>query len=269
MDYSIVLLFLCCCLIMQSQILLWRCQVAFPTPYHLSVDLMLLWPVLWSWVQQWMFEWLSAQHCLLQRDLWPLAPHSQFWEAVLITPLPSWSPHLGGVTLEPMPVQLLPVYHLTHTSVTAALYVIRSESQPVRCLQPCSHDVLIIIAYMNSSGVYLALRGVHITNNSNINIRNIGQSSDNPSSALQCITDNLRCCRGDPRLGEWYQPNGALVQGTTSTTAFYRSRGDNGNVSLNRPSDVESPTGLFCCEVPDAASNNQTLCVNIGMPTNN
>ena len=122
---------------------------------------------------------------------------------------------------------------------------------------------------LNSSGVYFALRGVHITNNSNINIRNIGQSSDNPNDALQCITDNLRCCSGDPRCGEWYQPNGALVQGTTSTTAFYRSRGDNGNVSLNRPSDVESPTGLFCCEVPDAASNNQTLCVNIGMPTNN
>ena len=37
-------------------------------------------------------------------------------------------------------------------------------------------------------GVYLALRGVHITNNSNINIRNIGQSSDSLSGALQCIS---------------------------------------------------------------------------------
>ena len=117
---------------------------------------------------------------------------------------------------------------------------------------------------MNSSGVYIALRGMHITNNSNINIRNIGQSSDNPNGVLQCITDNLLCCSGDPRLGEWYQPNGTLVQGTASTTAFYRTRGANGEVSLNRPSDVESPTGQFCCEVPDATSTNQTLCVNIG-----
>ena len=123
-------------------------------------------------------------------------------------------------------------------------------------------------AYMNSSGVYLALRGVHITNNSNINIRSIGQSSDNPNGALQCITDNLRCCSQDPRLGEWYQPNGALVQGTTSTTAFYRSRGANGEVSLNRPSGVESPTGRFCCEVPDGTITNQTLCVNIGKHNN-
>ena len=125
--------------------------------------------------------------------------------------------------------------------------------------------IIIIAACLRSSGVYLALRGLRITNNSNINIKSTGLSSDNPNGALQCITDNDRCCRQDPRLGEWYQPDGALVQGTTSTTAFYRTRGANGEVSLNRPSGVESPTGQFCCEVPDATSTNQTLCVNIGM----
>ena len=108
------------------------------------------------------------------------------------------------------------------------------------------------------------LRDTHITNNSNVNIRNIGQSSDNPNGALQCITDNLQCCSQNPERGEWYQPNGALVQGTTSTTAFYRTRGANGKVSLNRPSDVESPIGQFCCEVSDETNTNQTLCVNIG-----
>ena len=127
------------------------------------------------------------------------------------------------------------------------------------------HVLIITTACINSSGVYLALSGVHITSNSNINIRNIGQTSDNPNGALQCISDNLRCCSQNPGLGEWYQPNGALVQGTTSTTAFYRTRGANGEVSLNRPSDVESPTGQFCCEVPDGTNTNRRLCVNIGM----
>ena len=119
-------------------------------------------------------------------------------------------------------------------------------------------------AYINP-GIYLSLRDLHITNNSNINIRNVGKTLDSPNGALQCITDNLRCCSWYPRLGEWYQPNGALVQGTTSTSAFYRTRGDNGEVSLNRSSDIESPTGQFCCEVPDGTNTNQTLCVNIGM----
>ena len=124
---------------------------------------------------------------------------------------------------------------------------------------------MLAFAHVNSSGVYLALRGIHITNNSNINIRNIGQTSDDPNGALLCITDKIPCCLSqNPGLGEWYLPNEDLVQGTTSSTAFYRSRGDNGEVSLNRPSGVESPTGEFCCEVPDYVDTNQTLCVNIG-----
>ena len=40
-------------------------------------------------------------------------------------------------------------------------------------------------------------------------------------------------------------------------------------MSLNRPSNVESPTGQFCCEVPDATNTNQTLCVNIGTLNDN
>ena len=154
-----------------------------------------------------------------------------------------------------------------HTSVTAAaLHLMQSESQLVRWLQSSSHDVLMITsACINSSGVYLALRGEHIANNSNINIRNIGQSSDDPNSALQCITDRIPCCLSQsPRLGEWYLPNGTLILRGTSTTTFYRNREDNGEVSLNRPSDVMSPTGRFCCEVPDDTDTNQTLCVNIG-----
>ena len=113
-------------------------------------------------------------------------------------------------------------------------------------------------------GVYLALRGVFIANNSQVNIRNIGQSSDSPNGALQCITDKIPCCSQNPRHGEWYLPNGALVHGTISTITFYRNRGDNGEVSLNRPSDIMMPSGLLCCEVPDATDTNQTLCVNIG-----
>ena len=90
------------------------------------------------------------------------------------------------------------------------------------------------------------------------------QTSDNPNGALQCITDNLLCCQIPNRFGAWYQPNGVVVQGITSTTAFYRTKGDNGEVSLNRPSGVESPTGQFCCEIPDATNTDQILCVNIG-----
>ena len=54
----------------------------------------------------------------------------------------------------------------------------------------------------------------------NVNIRIIDKISDNPNGALQCISDNHCCCSQNPGLREWYQPDGTLVQGTTSTTAL-------------------------------------------------
>ena len=71
------------------------------------------------------------------------------------------------------------------------------------------------------------------------------------------------------RAGEWYFPDGTTVpiegEGENGATTFYRNRGDDGSVNLNRlNSDVMSPTGLFCCEVPDANDINKTVCINIG-----
>ena len=59
-----------------------------------------------------------------------------------------------------------------------------------------------------------------------------------------------------PRRG--YRPD--------SKMEFYRNRGDNGQVFLNRiTNDIDNiTTGRFCCEVPDTTGVNHTLCVLIG-----
>ena len=104
------------------------------------------------------------------------------------------------------------------------------------------------------------MRGAFIAKDSNVNIRNIGYSN----GALQCITDKTSCCE-TPTVGEWLLPSGASIQQTVSNgMEFYVTRGSSGEVWLNRPSDVMSPTGQFCCRVPDATDTNQILCVNIG-----
>ena len=68
------------------------------------------------------------------------------------------------------------------------------------------------------------------------------------------------------KFGEWYFPDGTAVPNQRGATSFYRNRGDNGTVNLNHLIDtnVMSPTGEFCCEVPDATDINQTFCINIG-----
>ena len=68
-------------------------------------------------------------------------------------------------------------------------------------------------------------------------------------------------------MGEWLFPDGVTtVPGPLqSPTSFYRNRGDDGTVNLNRLSaNVLMPTGLFCCKVRDAAGDTDPLCVNIG-----
>ena len=68
-------------------------------------------------------------------------------------------------------------------------------------------------------------------------------------------------------MGEWLFSDGVTtVPGPLQNpTAFYQNRGDDATVNLNRLSaNILMPTGLFCCEVSDAAGDTDPLCVDIG-----
>ena len=57
-----------------------------------------------------------------------------------------------------------------------------------------------------------------------------------------------------------------MVPVTSGAKTFYRNRGySDGRVNLNRlNSSIMSPTGLFCCKIPDANNRMQSLCTYIG-----
>ena len=116
-------------------------------------------------------------------------------------------------------------------------------------------NVWLIIA-----GVHLALRGRFIANNSHVNIRSIGQHSNR---ALQCITDKSP---SGCRYGEWFFPNGDWNTEYAYGSSFYKRGGNMYNrvMSLNRPPNVMTPTGQFCCKVLDATFTLQTRCAIIG-----
>ena len=107
-------------------------------------------------------------------------------------------------------------------------------------------------------------------NNSAIQITEIGETvtilspPPNSNNGLQCITDRMPCCATQPnRFGLWQFPNQTNVGIIGTTASFYRNRGDDGTVNLNRLNNVIMPTGLFCCEMPDAAGVTQRLCAGI------
>ena len=127
---------------------------------------------------------------------------------------------------------------------------------------------MYVLAYRHT-GVHLSFKGMTYSNNSIFFINEIGRTSSN--SAIQCVTDKQECCFSPAnRFGEWYFPNGTQlpiehhpIDGFA--THFYRNRGNDGTVSLNRvSSSVVSPTGRFCCELPDSTHEQQSLCAFIG-----
>lgn len=123
---------------------------------------------------------------------------------------------------------------------------------------------LIILKLLHLAGAYLSHGGTAYKNFSVFSISEIG--NDNMGFQLQCTTDKSPCCKNTHhRFGEWIFPDMSSVPVEVMSMTFYRNRGDDGTVNLNRlNSSITSPTGLFCCEVPDGDEINQTLCANIG-----
>ena len=112
--------------------------------------------------------------------------------------------------------------------------------------------------------MHLTLGGQTYGNDDNILISKIGEGHN----ALLCITDQTQCCRGNDTpgesgaLGEWLYPNGTSVPIERDGHDFYRNRGPS-TVLLHRRNNATSPTGSYCCEVPDATNTNKTTCINI------
>lgn len=87
--------------------------------------------------------------------------------------------------------------------------------------------------------------------------------------SLLCITNNTQCCRrmdtpNDVRsVGEWYFPNNGSPVGISNDGGdFYRDRGLS-VVRLNRRNKATSPTGQFCCELPDDNERYLIICINV------
>ena len=109
--------------------------------------------------------------------------------------------------------------------------------------------------------MYISLNGSSYLNDSEIPITAIDITG--PSNVLQCITDKMPCCY-QPQLGHWLFPNGSQVPELDNATSFYINRSINdGTVNLNRLNDSVTPTGRFCCVLPDALEVDNTICVTV------
>ena len=109
-----------------------------------------------------------------------------------------------------------------------------------------------------SAGVYVTHNSNVLANDSVVMISEIGRADNN---RLQCVTDRMPCCTNP--VGEWFFPGDVgIVPRMDMADTFFRNRGDDGTVNLNRlNSNAMMPTGQYCCVVPDATGVMQWACV--------
>ena len=114
--------------------------------------------------------------------------------------------------------------------------------------------------------MYISLRDKTYPNNSNILITDVGEGD---GGALVCHTDVEECCgsnetNNNMALGEWFYPDSSTVNIISATNDNFLTNRDIRLVRLNRRGDTTSPTGKFCCEIPDASYTLIKMCVNLG-----
>ena len=115
-------------------------------------------------------------------------------------------------------------------------------------------------------------QNIYPTSGRVFSLEDIGELPDPHESSdlvnvLVCSTDRSPCCKTPPnRFGEW-KHNGTTIGTRGGGGDYFRTRDDNQQIhlSLRTMNSGNPPTGMFCCELPDANDDLQTECVVIGM----
>ena len=94
--------------------------------------------------------------------------------------------------------------------------------------------------------------GTPIDDDGFVNVVDVGNGA-NEDDILLCLTNDTNCCGGSYRTGDWFFPNGTIVDsfgdngGNNRNDFFSRSR-DQSVVHLNRYNNP-SERGRFRCEL--------------------
>ena len=105
---------------------------------------------------------------------------------------------------------------------------------------------------------YVSFMSQTLANHSYVDLSQLGNDLSG-SDSVQCITDLSTCCRGadGAHRGDWYFPNGTRLPFSGDGVDTYEYRNAQ-RVDLRRRNNINSPTGIYRCDIPTNAVHDYT-----------
>ena len=116
----------------------------------------------------------------------------------------------------------------------------------------------LLVAVVHCQTVpYVSFMGVNLTNHAYVDLTLVGEDIDSdPGNTVRCHTDLTTCCSSDEgdHRGDLYFPDGDALANAGGSGNIYKRR-EAQVIHLRRRNDVTSPSGIYHCEIPTVAVN--------------
>ena len=115
----------------------------------------------------------------------------------------------------------------------------------------------LLVAVVHSQTVpYVSFMGVNLSNHSYVDLTLVGEDRSDHGNTVRCHTDLNTCCSSDEgdHRGELYFPDDSVLANAVGSGNIYKRR-EAQVIHLRRRNDVTSPSGIYHCEIPTVAVN--------------
>ena len=139
--------------------------------------------------------------------------------------------------------------HSSYTQLVSLLAINQSIMSAIILLL----SLLCSLMEVHSQTEYPYFMGVNLTNHAYVDLTTVGEDISDPGNTVWCHTDQDTCCTSAQGVhrGDWYYPDDSVLAGAVAGDMH---RGVQ-VVHLRRRNNATSPSGIYHCEIPTEAVN--------------
>ena len=123
--------------------------------------------------------------------------------------------------------------------------------------------LLSLVEVHSQAAPYVSFMGDILPNHAYVDLTTVWEDITASGDTVRCNTDLFTCCSGSNNFhrGELYFPNGNALSDSGGSGDIYRLRGAQ-VIHLRRRNNAMSPSGIYRCEIPTIADNDDADTIN-------